>query len=424
MKICIIGAGSSYTPELFEKFAQVTEYFPVKSVTLMDIDEKRLNAVTSFCKRYVQNLGFNVVIESTLDLDRAIYGSDFINTQIRVGGNKCRILDEKIPISMGLIGQETTGAGGFIKALRTIPVMMDIVGSMNNNAPDAWLINYANPTGIISQAIHDSDISSRIKAKTVALCSGGIRPAWQVAEALGLDAKNVECDIFGLNHLNYAYNIKINGRDITNDEFIKSAADYWDNSAELAIKIGALFSGYLQYYYNKSKVIEKQRSSLQTRGEEVLELEKEIFADFNNPDFCEKPPSLKKRGGDGYAQVAIDVMDAIYNDKSIRHVINVPNKGTFPFLPANAVIETAVTVDKSGIKPVAASPPPKPVWGLVSMVKNYEMMTAEAALSGDKDLAVLALTHHPLVGDYTIAKELFNKLLEANRDYLPEFWYR
>ena len=417
MKLCIIGAGSSYTPELFEKLAEIKERFPVKTIALMDTDAGRLEAVHSFCIRYARFLGLDLAIESTTDLGKAVYGSAFVNTQIRVGGNACRVLDEKIPLSMGLIGQETTGPGGFMKALRTIPAMLEIAASMKKYAPDAWMINYSNPTGIISQAIHDyADI------KCAALCAGGIRHAWNVAGALNVDVSDVQYDIFGLNHLNYAYNIKVRGKPLTREEFERAAACNDTVSTELSLKISALMSGYLQYYYHGSSKLEELRNAPKTRGETVLELEKEIFADFGNPLFNEKPPSLAKRGGGGYSAVATGVMDAIYNNRSTWHVINVPNQGVFKFLPDNAVVETVVMVNANGIRPVVAQPPPKAVWGLVSMVKNYEMLTAEAGATGNHDTALLALTHHPFVQDYDLAKKLFSAMLEANRAYLPLFF--
>jgi len=417
MKICIIGAGSSYTPELFEKLAKVKDRLPISNITLMDTAPKRLEAVTSFCTRYAKFLKMDAKLESTTQLDRAVYGSTFVNTQIRAGGNASRVKDEKIPLSMGLIGQETTGAGGFMKALRTIPAIMEIGASMQKNAPDAWMINYTNPTGIISQAMHDhmSDI------KCAALCAGGIRKTWDTATALGVDASDVRYDIFGLNHLNYVYNITVNGRPLSQAEFEKVVAQVTTVSAELSIKIGAVLSGYMQYYYHRQKSIAAASKAPMTRGESVVELEKEIYNDFLNPVFEEKPPSLLKRGGGGYSAVASSVMDAIYNNTDTWHVVNVPNKGVFKFLPDNAVVETAVLVNKHGITPITANPPPKAVWGLVSMVKNYEMLTAEAAITGDYDTALLALTHHPLVGDYDMAKALLDEMLQANKEHLPKF---
>jgi 6-phospho-beta-glucosidase len=416
MKIAIIGAGSSYTPELFEKLAEKKEHFPVKSITLMDTDTARLEAVAGFCARYAKYLELDITLETTRDINQAVYGADFVNTQIRVGGNTYRIKDEKIPNSMGVIGQETTGPGGFMKALRTVPAMMDIASAIKKNAPHARLINYTNPTGIIAQALYDyTDIAC------AALCAGGIRPAWRAARVLGVEASDVQFDMFGLNHLNYAYNIKVRGRAVTPEEMVLIAADT-GVSPELCQAIGAVPSGYLTHFYHREKTLTKQLSAEKTRGEIVLELEKEIFTDFNNPNFHEKPPSLKKRGGGGYSEVAVGVMDAMYANRDTWHVINVPNRGVFKCMPDNAVMETAVIVNANGIRPITAAPPPKAVWGFVAMVKNYEMLTAEAAVTGDYHTALMALTHHPLVGDFDLAKNLLGQMLEANREYLPQFF--
>ena len=417
MKISIIGAGSSYTPELFEKLAEKKEQLPVKIITLMDIDKNRLEAVSSFCGRYARRLGLNVKIESTLNLDEAVYGSDFVNVQIRAGGNHSRTLDERIPLSAGFIGQETTGAGGFMKALRTIPVMLKIAESIEKNAPGAWLINYTNPTGIVSQALHDNT-----RVKCAALCAGGLRNTWNTAAALGVDSRDVQYDIFGLNHLNFTYNIKIRGRPVSKEEFLKIAAETTSVSPEIAVKLGAIPSAYLQYYYHRQKKTEALRNEPKTRAELVLKLEKEIYADFDNPDISDKPNSLKKRGGGGYSETAIGAMDAIYNNRDTWAVVNVPNQGVFKFLPDNAVVETSIMINAHGIRPLISGPPPKAVWGLVSMVKNYEMLTAEAAVSGDRDTALMALTHHPLIMDYDAAEMLFSRLLEAHRDHLPQFF--
>jgi 6-phospho-beta-glucosidase len=192
-------------------------------------------------------------------------------------------------------------------------------------------------------------------------------------------------------------------------------------SPEIAVKLGAIPSGYLQYYYHRLKKTEALRNAPKTRGEEVLELEKNIYEDFENPVYDDKPQSLKNRGGGGYSAVAMGAMDAIYNNIDTWAVVNVPNQGVFKFLPDNAVMETAVLINANGIRPLASAPPPKAVWGLVSMVKNYEMLTAEAAVTGDRDMAILALTHHPLVMDYDAAEQLFKRLLEAHREYLPQF---
>ena len=417
MKVCVIGAGSPYTPELLEKFSELGERFPVTEIALYDINPKRLEVMEGFSRRYAQKHGLRADIRAHSGLDSAVSGADFINVQIRVGGNPARVQDEKIPLSMGFIGQETTGPGGFLKALRTVPEMLKIARCIEKEAPDGWLINYTNPTGIVGQALADFS-----QVKYTALCAGGIRTQWRCAEALGVDAEDVRYDIFGLNHLNYAYNIRVRGRPITPEEFARVAATVPEVGVEIQEKIGAIISGYLQYYYHRSHKIEALLSQPQTRGEQVLALEKELYDDFNNPSYSDKPPALQKRGGGGYSAVAARVMNAIWNNVDTWCVTNLPNQGTFRCLPDSAVIETAVLVNASGIKPLAAAQPPESVWGLVGMVKNYEMLTARAAVTGDRDTALLALTHHPLVCDYDRAKELLERMLEANREYLPAFF--
>ena len=420
--MALIGAGSSYTPELFERLAQKQEECPVSHVTLMDINPKRLDAVAGFCGRYVKKLGLNIQLESTTDLDKAVYGADFVNAQIRVAGNEGRATDERILLDMGLIGQETTGAGGFMKALRTIPVMLKIADSMKRNAPDSWMINYSNPTGIISQAIHDNT-----KIKCAALCAGGLFPQTHTAEVYKVRKQDVQYDMFGLNHLTFAYNFRVKGRKLNQTEVKKmllEMEDPDDPSNILFASMGAMASGYLNYYYFTRKMMQWLTGKPQTRGQEVLALEEDIFADYRNPAFDDKPPTLEKRGGGGYANMAIDVMAALWNNTNLWSVVNVPNQGVFPHMPHNAVMEMAALVNGNGITPLAATPPPKAVWGLVSMVKNYEMLAAEAAVTGCRETALLALVSHPLVRDYDVAQEALAALLEANKAYLPAFFGR
>jgi len=415
MKICIIGAGSPYTPELIEELSAMKAELPVQEITLMDIDEKRLELMYNFCKRYIAYLGFDVKINATTSRRKAISGAAFINTQIRVGGNAARILDEKIPLSMGLVGQETTGAGGFAKALRTIPIMLDIAKDVTDLAPDAWIINYTNPTGLVAEAIEKHST-----AKIAGLCAGGMFAQDWVARALKCCPQDVRYDFVGLNHMNFSYNITAKGQSISDDDFALAAAHVGSVDLELIQKLGALPSPYLQYYYHEKKKISEM--SQKTRGEEIAEIELEIFKDFANPEISAKPESLKKRGGGGYSALAMLVMSAIYNHRDTWAVVNTANRGIFSFLPDDAVIEVPSIINASGIKPIAQSEPPKSVWGLVAGVKNYESLAVEAAITGCRDTALLALLAHPLVGDYEKAVPLLEKLLEAHKEYLPAFW--
>ena len=416
MKIAIIGAGSVYTPELIEKLASVKETFPVTEIVLMDTDADRLETMAGFCKRYSAHLGFNVKIDHTTNLDQAVYGATFVSTQIRVGLNHCRVLDEKIPLSHGLIGQETTGAGGFAKALRTIPKMLEIARSVEKNTDHAWIINYTNPTGIVAEAVNHYT-----NANIVGLCAGGLNIRYLAETALHIAPERVNYDIAGLNHLSFSYNIHIDNRPATEEEFDQMARAVGCVDPDLIKSIGAIPIGYLQYYFHTGHKVSELRAAAQTRGEQVLELEKEIYAQFADPACCDKPQALLKRGGGGYSDVAIGVMDALYNGTPLQTVGNIPNNGTLPFLDDDAVIETPIFVNRSGIRGLRVSEPPKCIQGLIKSVKAYEQLTVEAAVTGNKQTAVMALTMHPLVKDYDLAKVLVDEILAAHPQYLGYF---
>lgn len=419
IKFTVVGAGSSYTPELIEELAQRQEELPVKEIMLYDINEKRLDIMTGFTERFSHSLGFDVKVNKTTDLKRALEGAQFVDTQIRVGGNAARVQDEKIPLSMGLVGQETTGAGGMMKAFRTIPVMLDVARTMEEVAPDGWMINYTNPTGLITEAI-----TRNTKVKIAGFCSGGIFPKMWAKRAMGIDYSRVQYDYAGLNHMNFSSNITIDGRPVTEEEFCMIAKQNKDVDLELIQLLGAIPSPYLQYYYHTGKRVETFRNAPQTRGEYVMDLEKEIYAAYADPAVDKKPDALEKRGGGGYSEVAIGFVNAVYNNVDTSMVVNVPNNGAIKFLPDNAVVEVGCLVNAHAIAPLHVGKVPEMAWGLMAAVKNYEQLAVEAAVEGDVRKATLALLAHPLVHDYEIIKELLPKLLEANREYLPQFFAR
>lgn len=416
MKITIIGAGSSYTPEILEKLNELRSELPVKEIMLMDINAQKLDAVHGFCVRYAAHLELPVSINKSTDLAQALPGSDFVIVQIRVGGNAARINDEKIPLSLGLIGQETTGAGGFMKALRTVPVMLEIARAVEKYCPDAWIVNYTNPTGIIAEAVN-----KHTNAKIAALCAGGYNPRNWTAFALEVEPSLVRYDMAGLNHMNFGYNIYVGGKPLTAEQFQKVAKYRGEADEELCVKLGGLPSPYLQYYYHTAKRVKELQSNELCRAEQVLAVEKEIFADYANPDCHSKPESLVKRGGGGYSEIALGFMAAVWNNTDTWMVVNVPNENTIPWLSADAVIETACMVNASGVRPLQIAPVPKGVKGLIAAVKNYEQLAVEAAVTGCMETAELALLAHPLVGDWEIVKELLPKLMQANREWLPNF---
>ena len=417
IKFTVVGAGSSYTPELIQELANRQEQLPVKEIMLYDINEKRLDIMEGFVKRFSHALGFHVTVRKTRDLRQALEGAQFVDTQIRVGGNAARVKDEKIPLSMGLIGQETTGAGGMMKAFRTIPVMLEIAHAMEEVNPDGWLINYTNPTGLITEAV-----TRYTNAKIAGFCSGGIFPKMWAKRALNVDYSRVQYDYAGLNHMNFSSNITIDGRPVTEEEFCAIARENYEVDLELIKLLNAIPSPYLQYYYHTSKKLNALQNAEQTRGEYVMELEKEIYASYADPHSVSKPEALAKRGGGGYSEVAIGFVNAIYNNIDTCMVVNVPNRGAIDFLPDDAVVEVGCLVNAHAIAPLHVAKVPEMARGLMAAVKNYEQLAVEAAVEGSIKKAKLALLAHPLVHDYDLIEALLPKLLEANRDYLPQFF--
>ncbi|NLC33466.1 MAG: 6-phospho-beta-glucosidase [Clostridiales bacterium] len=416
MKFTIVGAGSSYTPELLEEFALRRESLPVDEVMLYDINELRLNIMKGFCERFTKKLGLDVLIRSTLNLDEALEGADFVDTQIRVGGNTQRVLDEKIPLQYGLVGQETTGAGGMMKAFRTIPVMLEIARRMERLSPDGWMINYTNPTGLVTEAV-----TRYTKANIAGFCSGGIFPKMWAKKALGIDYSRVQYDYVGLNHMNFISNITIDGRPVSSEEFIKIAAENDSVDLELIKLLGVIPSPYLQWYYHTREKVQKVLAAPLTRGEEVQLLEKEVYEAYADPENSDKPSALAKRGGGGYSEVAMNFVNAVYNNVDTEMVVNVPNQGAVSFLPDSAVVEIPCLVNARGMSALNVPHIPPMCWGLISAVKNYESLAVESAVEGNIQKMKWALLAHPLVMDYELVEKLVPELLEANRRYLPQF---
>lgn len=417
LKIVIVGAGSSYTPELIEGLSAHKDVLPVKEIVLVDIDEKRLNIMENFVHRYCRHLQYQVEVWSTSSRQKAFVGADFIACQIRVGGNKQRIYDEKIPLKYGVIGQETTGVGGMFNALRTIPVMIDIAKDVEKYCPNAWIVNYSNPTGLVTEAV-----LKVCHVKIAGLCAGGMRPRWWAEEALNVPEESIYYDYIGLNHMNFTYHMTIDGQPITDEQFDKVAKKCVTVDQELIHKLRLIPSQYTQYYFHTSQIVSQLKSQDKTRGEAILELEKQIWREYANENNDEKPKTLSKRGGGGYSRIAVGVMEGVYSQTGKWLVINVPNNGTIDFLSDEAVIETACFVSRDGIKPLVLKDYPKEVVGLICAVKNYESLAVEAALTGDREIALKALLAHPLVREYDIAKPLLEEMLEAHKEYLPQFF--
>lgn len=429
MKLVVIGGGSSYTPELIEGVINHHQSLPITEVVLSDIEmgSEKLKINTEFSRRMIEKAGLSISLESTLDRKEALPGANFIITQIRVGGLDARERDERIPLKYGMIGQETTGIGGCFKALRTIPVLLDICRDIEKFCPDAWLINFTNPSGIVTEAVLKYS-----KVKCIGLCNCSINMKYDAASRLGADPEELDCRFIGLNHLSVMNHAYLSGQDrikevleVFNSESIVKNIEKDQEMDRIAKELGCMLSPYLQYFYLEKKMLKEE--SLQalglegTRANQVKAVEQELFVKYSDPNLKEKPEALAKRGGARYSQAAINLIDSIYNDRGDVQVVDVVNHGLIPQLPEDCVIETNCIIGKNGAVPLEADVP-RSVLGLICQVKAYETYTIEAAVSGDRNKAFLAFLNHPLVHDAKDALEALSEMLEANKEYLPAFF--
>lgn len=422
LKIAIIGAGSTYTPELMEGIIKRKDSLPLHELALMDIDDRKLEIVGGLCERMTAAAGLNCQVIKTKDLDEALRGADFVLGQIRVGKLPARVLDEQIPLKYGLIGQETCGIGGFFKAMRTIPVMLDIAKRMEELCPDAWLINFSNPAGIITEAI-----LNHTNVKMLGLCNVPYNMNKSIRETMELP--NAELTYVGLNHLSWVTAIEQDGKD-----YLKTALEMGLNSEtmknipstgfskELVQLVGAIPSSYLEYYYFKDKKLKLLNDAELSRGEKCMQIEEELLDIYSNAELHSKPELLSSRGGANYSEVAISLVDAIFNDKQEKHVVNLLNNGALPFMEDSDAIEVTAVIGKDGAKPIAVADfDNQHIIDYMRMVKAYEHETVAAAVEGSEAAAMRALMMNPLVGDYQTAYDCFHELKEAHKDYLPQF---
>lgn len=422
LKIAIIGSGSTYTPEIIEGFINKKDALPVKKLYLMDIDERKLNIVGSLCKRMVEFAGMDTEVILTQDLDVALDQADFVMAQIRVGKLPARVLDERIPLKYGLIGQETNGIGGFFKGLRTIPVIMDITKRMEKLCPDAWLINFSNPSGMIAEAV-----LNYTNIKMLGLCNVPLNMIDSLKKRLNLTEAEVE--YVGLNHLSWVTSIVHDGKDYLqtaikegiNSEAMKNipASGF---TPELIKAVGAIPSSYLEYYYYKDHKLENAKNVEKCRGEVCMDIEENLLDIYSNSEVHVKPELLSKRGGSRYSEVAINLVDSIYNDRGDVQVVNLLNKGAISFMDDTDAIEISARIDKNGAHPIKAKFENEHIKEYMQMMKAYEKHAVKAALTGDEDEAVKALLINPLVGDYKSFYPCFKEMLEAHKPYLPQFF--
>ncbi len=434
LKITTIGGGSSYTPELIEGFINRCQDLPVKDIWLLDIEagRQKLKIVSDLASRMVERSGVDLKIHATLDREEALKDADFVTTQFRVGLLDARIRDERIPLKYHKIGQETTGAGGFAKALRSVPVILDICRDMERLCPDAWLVNFANPSGLLTEAV-----LNHTSIKAIGLCNCPINMIHDLAQRFQVDSKEIYCDFVGINHLIWVQKVLLHGRDVTSqavDLFSGSSAkEVMANIPEIHFdpeflkSLGMIPVSYLKYYYMQPEMLADCIQASETvgvRGEVVKKVEDELFELYKDPELNIKPQQLAGRGGARYSDAACSLIDSIYNNKEDIQVVNVLSQGTNLDLPYNAVIERNCVINGNGAHPITIGHTPLKIRGLLQIVKAYEQLTIQAAVTGDYDAALQALTIHPLVGSADVARCILDDIIEQNKEYLPLFHTR
>ncbi|RLE39786.1 6-phospho-beta-glucosidase [Candidatus Woesearchaeota archaeon] len=423
MKVTTIGGGSTYTPELVHGFIERAEKLELRELWLMDISRERLDVVGSFAQRMVEEAHAPFRLVLSTDLQAALAGATFVTTQIRVGGMAARREDEYLGRRWNLVGQETTGIGGMAKALRTVPVILDIARRMTELCPDAWLVNFTNPSGLVTEALQ----RYAPQVRSVGLCNSPIGYQMRLAQGLGLESPfQVHLDYLGLNHLSWIRGASVAGRDVWPQMFeaaLEAARSDDDPPipADVMESLGVICNYYLHYYYRTPAVLAEQAEGGPSRAEEVMEIEKQLLARYSDSTLTTMPEELMQRGGAYYSTAAVQLIAALALDLGEEHIVNTRVGDAVPGYPADWVMELPCRVDGDGIHPLPAEPLPLFADGLLRAVKAYELLTAEAALTGDRDLALQALIVHPLGPDGDRALAVLEDILETHRAYLPNF---
>ncbi|WP_079708700.1 6-phospho-beta-glucosidase [Paraliobacillus ryukyuensis] len=435
IKIATIGGGSSYTPELVEGFINRYDELPIRELWLVDIEagKEKLEIVGNLAKRMIKKADLPIDVHLTLDREEALRDADFVTTQFRVGLLEARAKDERIPLKYDVLGQETNGPGGLFKGLRTIPVILDICKDMERLCPNAWLINFTNPAGMVTEAVLRY---SNIK-KVVGLCNVPIGLEMGIAKLLDVDHSRIHIDFAGLNHMVFGLDVYVDGvsvrnkvinllTDPENTSFVKNIEGQGWEPAFIR-SLGVLTCPYHNYYYKSRDMVEKTKKEAAekgTRAEVVLQLEKELFELYKDPELTIKPPQLEERGGAYYSDAAVRLINSIYNDKRDIQPVNTRNNGAIASLPNDSAVEVSCVITKDGPKPITVGDLPVAVRGLVQQIKSFERISAEAAVTGNYDTAVLALTINPLTPSDTVAKQIVDEMMEAHKEHLPQFFQK
>jgi len=429
MKIAVIGGGSTYAPELIKGFIELQDRLPLTELALMDIQPQRLEIVGDFCERIAQHAGARFKVTLTDNRRDAIRGAAYVLTQLRVGFIPARREDEYLGKRHGLVGQETTGIGGMAKALRTIPVVLDIAKDIQELAPDAMLVNFTNPSGLITEALS----RYATKVPSVGLCNSPITTKMEILSELEtltgqkIDPDRAELDSLGLNHLTWYRGFTVDGQDYW-PQIIRGAVDALNKDPEpewppeLVDSLGMLPNSYLQYFYSTSHKLAAQEKWPPSRAEQVLKIEADLLKQYADPKQVTVPADIMKRGGAWYSTLATRVINAHYNDLRQVEIVNVRQAGAVPGYPADWVMELPAKIDRQGIHPLPTEPLPPVCFGLLAQVKAYELLTVEAAVHGDRNAAFQALLAHPLGPEADQVQAVLDDMLATNKAYLPQFF--
>ncbi len=431
IKICTIGGGSSYTPELIEGFIKRYDTFPVNEICLVDVEagQEKLEIVSDFARRMIEKAGLDIKIINTLDRRAGIKDANFITTQFRVGQLEARILDERIPISHGCLGQETNGAGGLFKGLRTIPVILDIIEEVEELAPNAWVVNFANPAGMITEAV------ARFTnfRKFIGLCNVPYGVKMGVSKLIDKEYDDFEMTFAGLNHLVYGVSVKVDGKEVIEDviERSDSIEQIVQNINEIPFELdfskalNLILCPYHRYYYKSKQMLDEEieefKKNGHTRATLVKDVETELFELYKEESLNEKPKQLELRGGAHYSDAACSLIDSIYNDRRDVQVVNTMNNGALDCFADEEAVEISSVITKDGPVPLKIGSLPVAVTGLLRQIKSFEIISAEAAVKKSKNLAYLALCVNPLSQGDEVSKLIVDELFEAHSKYLEGF---
>ncbi len=425
MKICVIGGGSTYTPELVDGLLRRRDRLPTDELHLIDVDERRLDVLGPLAARMCERRGGGIDVRWGNDRAQGVRGADFVISQVRVGGMAARERDEQLGREFGLVGQETVGVGGFANALRTIPVALDLAATIEREAPTAILLNFTNPAGLITEAL-----CRHTAVTTIGLCNVPWGFKMGVASAFGVPPDEIAMDYVGLNHLSWVRGVRVRDTERIDDVLTglrprgehrrRGSSDPRDDvefDPETIRLMRAIPNPYLRYYYETAAMLRHQAAT-GTRAADVMAIEAALLVQYADPGLSEKPAELDQRGGAYYSETAAALMADLWTDAGTVHVVNIANRGAIPGLQADAVVEVPARVTRSGIEPIATEPLRADVDALVRTVKDFELLTVAAAVDGDSDAAMLALLTNPLGPDASAAPALWSRLKEMNRGLL------